>query len=564
MKNVYRATRPTWSQMDKSEMWVILVASILVAFLGVAGELVVHDYLQVRFGLQSAGLLVAHGAWAIAEIVLVTAGCVALIQYYKRLSIGCYPTTFLYCFSMPEASNPDGKSQVVGYCHLKPNRELGDIEVVGASFFWENEQLNGDSRLGFTSSQVWSTKEKGETTCHIRFGINPDDFGKRNYHHGILQFRLDKNTNLSFDEGPDKYAGYLQSTHRDSEIQEVEVRSKGYAEYLSEGQLNESEIRSVLRNRGGELIAGLQCMLRTVPMPTLWEGTSEIVPMQCNTFWKLEIPTPQSVVQNKGLKPYIDALLSSVLSLTGADENAIERFKALAKDKAIEDRDDTRVAYERDLKAGLIGRTNQTRLREAVYRRAVKIKTEIEPFLEGDSLLDIGCGNGMVATLLRGRFREIQLLDVVQYLPPELGLPFKLYKEGESLPVDKSYDTVLLLTVLHHAVDPVELLKLAWGVTRKKLIIIESVVGIHNLPAGATYALVNFPDKDQIAYAAFVDWFYNRVLHDDVPVPYNFTTPEKWISVFTEHHMKLGQVVHLGQDIDIAPEYHVLFVLQRE
>jgi SAM-dependent methyltransferase len=192
------------------------------------------------------------------------------------------------------------------------------------------------------------------------------------------------------------------------------------------------------------------------------------------------------------------------------------------------------------------------------------IKGQIEPFLEGDSLLDIGCGNGMVASLLKDRFKHIQLLDVVEYLPPGLGLPFLLYKEGDALPVTNSFDTVLLLTVLHHSSNPLELLKLAWGATKKKLIIIESVVGIHNLESGVNYELVDSSDDNQIAYAAFVDWFYNRVLHDDVPVPYNFTTPEKWISVFAGQHMKLAGAMHLGQDIDIGPEYHILFALQRE
>jgi hypothetical protein len=61
-----------------------------------------------------------------------------------------------------------------------------------------------------------------------------------------------------------------------------------------------------------------------------------------------------------------------------------------------------------------------------------------------------------------------------------------------------------------------------------------------------------------------VDWFYNRVLHDDVPVPYNFTTPSKWISLFVDNNMPLAAALHFGQDIDIGPEYHILFVLQKE
>jgi hypothetical protein len=73
----------------------------------------------------------------------------------------------------------------------------------------------------------------------------------------------------------------------------------------------------------------------------------------------------------------------------------------------------------------------------------------------------------------------------------------------------------------------------------------------------------DLPDEDQIAFAAFVDWFYNRVLHTDVPFPYNFTKGEKWQQVFATHGMRLVHTIHLGKDINTGPEYHVLFVLEQ-
>jgi hypothetical protein len=152
----------------------------------------------------------------------------------------------------------------------------------------------------------------------------------------------------------------------------------------------------------------------------------------------------------------------------------------------------------------------------------------------------------------------------VDYLPKALGLDFEIYTEGYALPVSGLFDTVLLLTVLHHSANPVELLKLAWGATKRRLIIIESVVGVDTAKAGVKYDLVDLSDENQIAYAAFIDWFYNRVLHDDIPVPYNFTTIANWQSTFQQHNMRLTQTIHLGQDIEIGPEYHVLFILEKE
>jgi hypothetical protein len=145
-----------------------------------------------------------------------------------------------------------------------------------------------------------------------------------------------------------------------------------------------------------------------------------------------------------------------------------------------------------------------------------------------------------------------------------LELPYLEYKEGHPLPVKEKYDTVLLLTVLHHSSDPVELLRMAWEVTNKTLIIIESVVGIHQVPPNIRYELADLSDKHQIAYAAFIDWFYNRVLHDNVPVPYNFTTPDNWQAIFRKYNMRLTHTVHEGQDIEIGPEYHILFVLEKQ
>jgi SAM-dependent methyltransferase len=461
---------------------------------------------------------------------------------------------------MPEASNPSGKSQVVGFCQIKPDMETGEIRVRGASFFWKNGQVDINSRVAFASTQVRGTKEHEETTCHIRFDIDLDDANKRFYRQGLLQFRLAAGCVTS--ATCDAYSGYLRSANKDVEAEAVDVQAKGYAERCAKGLPLESDIQAKLTAYGQVLFARLDTMLKSVPPPTLWKAKGHMYMNKTNIFGH-QIPTPQSVILNPTLRPCVDRYLTKVLTLMGLRVDAIEGFKELAAEKARVELDDTLVAYERELKRGLIGQIVIYKEDEALSQRATVIYTQISSYLCGDSLLDIGCGNGLIANLARSRFRETQLLDVVRYLPTALNLPFKLYAEGQPLPIDDPFDTVLLLTVLHHSSDPTELLKLAWGATRKKLIIIESVVGVHRLEPGVSYELVNSSIEDQIAFAAFVDWFYNRVLHDDVPVPYNFTTPEKWRSIFVENNMRLAQSLHLGQDIDIGPEYHMLFVLEK-
>lgn len=552
MKNIYHVTRPVWASMDGWETAMIFVVGVSLGLFAL-GEKELSDSIHHPVIVNSLPLV---------EIIVSTFGCLLLIWWYKKHRVGCYPSSFIYCFILSDGSNPDGKSRVVGYCHVKPEMDNGEIVAQGASFYGENRKLDVESRVGFQSTQVRGTQENGEITCHIRFNINDEDLAKRFYRHGLLQFRLTSAPWLtSIIEGGDTYAGYLQSIQREIEIPGVDVRSRGYAEWYSSGRLIETKMEEALALYGSELLDKLDRVLTASPLPTLWRGRDQMQSNETN-FWKVPIPTPQSIILNEKLYPHIDKLLSEVLVLVGVDRAAIAQFKDLAKSAAKRDESLTLVAYERSLKAGLLGLVRHDRKDECLNRRAKVIYDEISSCLIGDSLLDIGCGNGLISNLARGRFKKIQLLDVVNYLPAALNLPFLLYKEEEQLPIEGAFDTVLLLTVLHHSRDPVELLKKAWAATKKRLIIIESVVGVREPDPPCEF--VTLDDTDQVAYAAFVDWFYNRVLHDDIPVPYSFTTPDKWLSLFQQHKMNCTKTIYLGQDIAIGPEYHMLFVLDKE
>jgi len=456
---------------------------------------------------------------------------------------------------MPEESNPSGKSQVVGYCYIKPDMDSGEITAEGASFFWEDGRVG--QRTGFTSTLVRGIQNNKETICHIQFDINKEDRRKRYYSHGALQFQLTRNA--IGETANDVYAGYLESYNKDAELQSVVVRAKGYAEWNSKGCVPEGDLKAVLQQRGTFLFANLELIKKLTPPPALWVDNTPMSSNKAN-IWKHDIPTPQSVILNDDLRPFVERYLSNVLTAFGLDDSAIRKFQTFAQQKAKDD--DAVAAYEWELKAGLI----RTGLREdkPLNERAEIIFGEIKPFLTGESLLDIGCGNGLISSLARSNFKQVQLLDVVEYVPKALNLPFKPYIEGQPLPISESFDTVLLLTVLHHSTAPVELLKLAWGVTKQRLIVIESVVGVHNVEPPIKYELAALTNEYQIAFAAFVDWFYNRVLHDDVPVPYNFTTIQNWQATFLQHNMRLVRTIHFGQDIEIGPEYHVLFVLEKE
>ena len=100
------------------------------------------------------------------------------------------------------------------------------------------------------------------------------------------------------------------------------------------------------------------------------------------------------------------------------------------------------------------------------------------PFLsKKDKILDIGAGNGMLANSLMKKGFEVQAVDVDNHSIVE-SVKTIVY-DGQTLPFsDRSYDTALLLLVLHHTNDPVQILKEAARVA-PKIIIIEDVY--HNV-----------------------------------------------------------------------------------
>jgi SAM-dependent methyltransferase len=537
-----------WAGLEKKETAVIFVATICLGFYAGWGErLAAHVFSFIDPPT-------IQRVWPFVDAIVVTAVCLGCLALYRRWKVRCYPATFLYAFNLPEASNPSGKSQVVGYCHVLRNLQSGEITGEGASFFWENGLATERTRTRFTAKIIYGTRVGDRVICNVPFQIHEHDRQKRNYTHGSLEFEP---THAFGNE----YAGYLEGYLRQPEtelgMQYIVLRGKGYAEWFSRGNAEEADILTTLNGNGDLLFTKLR-RLYTKPHPKLWSEKDRPTKVNC---WGITVPSPQEALLDPRIQPFIQEYLHNVLRAFGLRTEAIVRFQETAVQCA--DQEDIVTAYESELKKALTNQTNEGSEGRALNHRASIIYNEIRGFFVGASLLDIGCGNGLVSFLAKNHFREHLLVDVVDYKPPTVDLPFRLYKEGYSLLVDKAFDTVFLLTVLHHSTNPLQLLENAWRVTGRRLIVIESVIGIKVVPQGIKYNLSDADDRAQVAYAAFVDWFYNRVLHDGVPVPYNFTSVEEWERTFRENDMPLLQTIHLGQDIDIGPEYHVLFVLEK-
>ena len=92
----------------------------------------------------------------------------------------------------------------------------------------------------------------------------------------------------------------------------------------------------------------------------------------------------------------------------------------------------------------------------------------------GVPILDIGAGHGGLCKALRADGFDVTPLDIqnLSFFPDVVPI---LY-DGRQLPFpDKAFDTSLMITMLHHTPDPVQLITEACRVTRRRLVIMEDI-----------------------------------------------------------------------------------------
>lgn len=93
-------------------------------------------------------------------------------------------------------------------------------------------------------------------------------------------------------------------------------------------------------------------------------------------------------------------------------------------------------------------------IKKGNQHRAETIVKRIIPYIKNtNKLIDIGSGTGYVTSLLKNEGKDITPVDVASYRGIRLVKP--IIYDGNRLPFpDKSFDTGLLLMVLHHTPNP--------------------------------------------------------------------------------------------------------------
>lgn len=579
MKHVYNATRPAWASLHAIEPYLVALAGVLIVALSPTGRKAYDELLGISPNAavavsgdspEVATAVSEHQAlprrnhtnkadlgWAVLE-VLGPIGCwFGFIWVYRRLRVGCYPSAFVYCFYVPERSNTSHCRRVVGYLELSAERHEGEIIVEGTSMDWDGYPV-ANTDASYTSTHAYGTKKSSETMCNIRFGIDEEDRDKRNFERGLLQFQLVRPVDPS--RRVDQYAGYMRSARlncNDPEI-DIAVRCKGYAEKLN-SPVN-GPIEDTLEIQGAHLFGELDILLsqETRP-PRLWKcADKDKLKFDLTNSFGLIIPSPQSVLLDGRVATFIDAALNKMLMRPGIAQSAVDNFKKTARRLARQDEEFPVKNFEDDVKDALSKRFERALPHPEPMQQAKAMYERIRNYTDGNPLLlDVGCGNGSISDLLKTCFPGFQ------------HLPFAQYREGHALPgVEKKYDTVLLLNVLHHSSDPEHLFDAAWETTVRKLIIIEPVVGVREgslgLESESAKLFAKLEQTQQVAYASFVDWFCSRILRGHTRLGYNFATSEKWESIF---RAKNAAFVHRGyvcQDIELEPMPHAMYVLDKE
>jgi SAM-dependent methyltransferase len=137
-------------------------------------------------------------------------------------------------------------------------------------------------------------------------------------------------------------------------------------------------------------------------------------------------------------------------------------------------------------------------------------------------VLDVGCGDGFLASLLIQRRPDIDLRGIDKLVRDRTYIPVKAF-DGQVIPYsDASFDVVMFVDVLHHTENPMGLLREAIRVARRVILIKDHT--LNGLFAGITLR--------------FMDYIGNA--RYGVALPYNYWPRQKWIDACDGLRLKIG------------------------
>ena len=151
-----------------------------------------------------------------------------------------------------------------------------------------------------------------------------------------------------------------------------------------------------------------------------------------------------------------------------------------------------------------------------VFSRRVRVLSDRLAYLipPNARVLDVGCGNGRIARVVRELRPDVTIEGIDVLARPHTAIPVRSF-DGTRIPhADKSFDAVVLVDVLHHMLEPTVLLREAARVARSAVILKD-----HTLEGPFAAATLRF-----------MDWVGNE--RYGVHLPYNYWPRAKWEGTF--------------------------------
>jgi ubiquinone/menaquinone biosynthesis C-methylase UbiE len=158
-------------------------------------------------------------------------------------------------------------------------------------------------------------------------------------------------------------------------------------------------------------------------------------------------------------------------------------------------------------------------------RRARVLATRLAGLIPShQSVLDVGCGDGLIDALLMAGRPDLSIDGVDLFVRPNARIPVMVF-DGHRLPyLDRSRDIVLFCDVLHHADRPEALLREGRRVARSRVLV-----------------------KDHFAATSF-DRAVLRVMDragnapHGVATPYHYFSPSEWVRVWRESRLGVHEI----------------------
>jgi SAM-dependent methyltransferase len=151
-----------------------------------------------------------------------------------------------------------------------------------------------------------------------------------------------------------------------------------------------------------------------------------------------------------------------------------------------------------------------------VHSRRVRVLADLFSGLipEDASVLDVGCGDGLLASAISGRRPDVTIRGVDVLAREQTRIPVEMF-DGTTIPLeDASVGAVMFADVLHHVEDPMPLLREARRVARTAVVIKDHL--LEGFLAGPT---LRFMDRAGNA-------------RHGVSLPYNYWPRRRWRDAF--------------------------------